>query len=184
MKKYLFLPLTGFLFATLAAGCSIGSGDESAADKDRASQPDSVELQKIKLLEAARLDSIRQDSLRIEQQMCLVPFKFLGSDIRKSLTSIGFEDDYEANTEKDDLCLSRALFGRVITVRGNSYPGSKMYEIFFSDSNEKDAFIEEIKKMGFEQNGDIFYDNTSKSNDYFRIEPDRIVFGGPYLPQE
>ena len=211
MKKYILISLAALSMGTFATGCSGDNQDTANKDEKEktVAEPvnkDSIEKAEIAAREAreaalqeaekmeslrieeqralqARLDSIRQDSINTEEKMRLIPYKFLSSDIEKSLSPFGFEEDAEANTENAQVCLSRTLFGRKITVVGNSSPGTKLYSIIFSDGNEKEALVNEIRAMGdigWENAGNVYFDNTGRSNDYFRIDEDRITYGAPY----
>lgn len=185
-------PITLLAVAGLLASCTSGSDSSESSNSQFVTTEDSLNLALDTEAEEARLEALRleeerimaarRDSVRTEQQMKLIPFKLLGSDLEKSLSSLGFEKDYEADPGNVSLCMSRTLYGRKITITGNAYPGSKLYEIVFSDNAEKDEFVNEIKQMGFQQLEDVYFDNSPKSNDFFRVESDKIIFGGPYIP--
>ena len=211
MKKYNLISLAFVSLAILTTGCEATSSQEETTDTTnvQASVEDSLakaELEKEKLamqakaqaeadrLEAIkqakenarqdsiRLEAIRQDSIKLENQKRVLPMNFFGSDLERKLSELGFEADPNANTNDAQLCVTRFLFGRKMTVVGNNDSGTKLYEIIFSDQDEKNRFVQEIQALGLETNGTVYFEDNNKASQYFRGDADRIIYGPPDNP--
>lgn len=189
MKKYIHL----FLCVIFITSCG-GRKDEKEF-RDSIHRADSIALIEAKqkaaeealiaAAEQARLDSLRLDSIDQEEKMRLKPVYFREAwwD-EKALKRIGFKktkDTFTPYDEDDSFGLSetnytRTFNGRRIDIKGSS-ESCHGVDIIFSNENDKDLFIEELKRAGAkkDQYGDYFIEKYYIT---FRVKGKKIEMFG------
>ena len=175
MKKLLLEASALILMASCAGnGASEKANEDSARIADSIAQVEATQA----AAEQARLDSIRQDSIAKEEEMRITPTVFwsIGGNVKTSdrnLKKYGFKKIKEIKTPIDPgndfyeetIIYRRSFNGRKVDYE-NSCGDCCVETMTFYDKADLDAFIEELEKSGYKNNGKGEY---SKASAYYSI---------------
>ena len=204
MKKYTLIATGLFLTIGIMASCSGRNAEKLREDSIRkADSIAAIQAEKeeaTRAAEQARLDSIRQDSIEQEAKLNLAQMSFINNNNwLKTLPKFGFElkkkktsedwDEWEGTDRvlTTDYIYQRDLNGRVVTFEfslseykedgteiGNRYDA----RMTIKDPAEREAFINDIKKLGKTKNG-YLYDGSNQGF-WIRQEGNTICFIGEH----
>lgn len=182
MKKLFFGTIALFLMAS----CS-GNGASEKAKEDSARVADSIaqvevtrqaEEAALTTAEQARLDSIRRDSIAKEKEMRITPAVFwsIGGNVKtsdrnlkkyrfKKIKEIKTPIDPENDFYEETIIYRRTFNGRKVDYE-NSCGDCCVETMTFYDKADLDAFIEELEKSGYKNNGKGEY---RKASTYYSI---------------
>lgn len=169
MRKLLF----GALAIFLIAGCS-GKVDTEKARQDSIRMADSIA--RVEAAEQARLDSIRQDSIKNAEleafniNLFVTPFKdeqfgvglMINSDnqISKALTNLGFKESKTVTTKYEEICgeytswkSTKYTFNKTIGDETIVINSEDTIEIIFPNAEYKDKFMKSAIAAGYKKSG-------------------------------
>lgn len=196
----LFLFVVSVIFISCAGNNSEKLREDSIRIADSIAAVEAAQEEAARAAEQARLDSIRQDSIEQEAKFNLAQMSFINNNNwLKTLPKFGFELKNKKTTEDwdewegtdrvvtTDYTYQRDLNGRVVifefslreykedgTEIGNRYDAT----MIIKDPAEREAFINDIKKLGKTKNG-YLYDGSDQGF-WIRQEGNYISFVGEH----
>ena len=191
MKKFLFLAVV----LSVLVSCT-GNKNENAhenfsriADSIANEEARQNAIAKAEAIEEqARLESIRQDSIKQEQKMRLSP-KVFGDyfnekKMKKKLKDLGFKLIKEDREDFGDFegywaSYKRTLNGRTIKIE-YSYATSNGGSIEFSDKGDFEQFKKDLSSSGFKKMEYGYYENNNGNYPSFEIQNKNTVTFGYY----
>lgn len=140
------------------------------------------------IAEEARLESIRQDSIKQEKKMRLSPKVFEDyfneKKMKKRLKALGFKLIKEEREDFDEFEgywaeYKRTLNGRTIKIE-YGYATSNEGSIEFSDKEDLEQFKKDLSSSGFKKMEYGYYENYSGNYPSFEIQEKNLITFGYY----